>query len=326
MNTQLTTIPARKLRRSGRPALIPATIAAAGERAARRFIEDFTAEIANPNTRAAYARAVLRFLEWCEDRQRPLERIDPITVAAYIRQLTAENSKPLVKQHLAAIRGLFDYLVTGGIIPFNPAAAVRGPKYKVKKGKTPVLNQEEARALLNSIDTRTIAGLRDRALIAVMIYSFGRVGAVLALRVEDYYQQGKRWWVRLHEKGGKEIAMPVHHKAEEYLDAYLRAAGIWEQKKAPLFRSIDRDRKLTNRPMRRRKVLEMIKRRSRAAGLATTTNCHTFRATGITDYMRNGGKLETAQQMAGHESSRTTGLYVRTGDEVTLDEVERIGI
>ena len=221
---------------------------------------------------------------------------------------------------------MFNYLVTGGIIPFNPAASVRGPKYKVKKGKTPVLNQEEARTLLNSIDTKTIAGLRDRALIAVMIYTFGRVGAVLSMSVEDYYQQGKRWWVRLHEKGGKEIQMPVHHKGEDYLDAYLTAAGIREQKKAPLFRSIDRDRKLSDRPMQRRKVLEMIKRRSKAAGLSTTTNCHTFRATDITDYMRNGGKLETAQQMAGHESSRTTGLYVRTGDEVTLDEVERIAI
>ena len=326
MSTNLATIPPRKLRRSGRPAVIPATIAAAGEKAGRRFIQFFTAEIANPNTRQVYARAVFRFLEWCEDRDRQLERIDPVTVAAYIRQLTAENSKPMVKQHLAAIRGLFDYLVTGGIIPFNPAAAVRGPKYKVKEGKTPVLNEEEARALLNSIDTSRIAGLRDRALIAVMIYAFGRVGAVLSMRVEDYYQQGKRWWIRLHEKGGKEIAMPAHHKAEDYLDAYLTAARIWEEKKAPLFRSIDRNRQLTDRPMRRRKALEMIKRRVKAAGLSTTTSCHTFRATGITDYMRNGGKLETAQRMAGHESSRTTGLYIRTDDEVTLDEVERIAI
>ena len=249
---KLIRIPARKLGRAGFEAL-PATIAAAGEHASRRFIEFFTANIRNKNTRQAYGRAVREFFDWCEAHHRQLDQIDPITVAAYIEQ--HPGSKPSVKQHLAAIRMLFDYLVTGQVIPFNPAASVRGPKYATKRGKTPVLRPEEARALLDSINTSSIAGLRDRALIGVMVYSFARVGAVIGMRVEDYYRQGgKRWWFRLHEKGGKRHEVPAHHNAEEYLDRYLDAADIRPEKKSPLFRSIDRNRLITSNSIHRNNV------------------------------------------------------------------------
>ena len=324
MSGKLIKIPVRKLGRAGFEAL-PATIADAGERASRRFIEFFTANIRNKNTRQAYGRAVREFFDWCEAHHRRLDDIDPITVAAYIEQHA--GSKPSVKQHLAAIRMLFDYLVTGQVIPFNPAASVRGPKYSIKRGKTPVLRPEEARALLDSINTSSIAGLRDRALIGVMVYSFARVSAVVGMRVEDYYRQGgKRWWFRLHEKGGKRHEVPAHHNAEEYLDAYLDAAGIRPDKKSPLFRSIDRNRHITSNSMHRNNVLDMIKRRALAVGLPETINCHTFRATGITAYLENGGTIENAQAIAAHESPRTTKLYDRTSDEITLDEVERIAI
>jgi len=325
MNADLVPSSSRQLIPTGLSAL-PATISAAGENASRRFIEFFTANIRNPNTRAAYARAVRSFFDWCEEHGRELHEIDPVTVAAYIEQLGRERSKPTVKQHLAAVRMLFDYLVIGQIVPFNPAAAVRGPKHVVKKGKTPVLRADEARALLDSINTSSISGLRDRALIAVMVYSFSRVGAVVGMKVEDYYRQGKRWWLRLHEKGGKRHDVPAHHNAEEYLDAYLEAAGIWNEKKGPLFRSLDRRRRLTERPLHRVEVYMMIKRRAAAAGLPETINCHTFRATGITAYLENGGTIENAQAIAAHESPRTTKLYDRTSDEITLDEVERIAI
>ena len=119
----------------------------------------------------------------------------------------------------------------GQVVPANPAASVRGPTHVVRTGKTPVLQPTEARLLLDTIDTSTLAGLRDRALLAVMVYSFARVSAVVGMRVEDYYQQGKRWWLRLQEKGGKHHAVPVHHKAEAYLDAYLDAA----EKDSPLW-------------------------------------------------------------------------------------------
>jgi site-specific recombinase XerD len=221
---------------------------------------------------------------------------------------------------------LFDYLVTGQIVPVNPAAAVRGPKHVVKRGKTPVLRAEQARQLLGSIDTSNIVGLRDRAMLGVMCYTFARVGAVIGMRVEEYYENGKRGWFRLHEKGGKRHEVPAHHNAEVYMDEYLSAAGIGDQKKGPLFRSVDRSRVLTLNSMTRTDVLRMIKRRARHAGLPSSTCCHTFRATGITAYLENGGTVENAQAIAAHESPRTTKLYDRTSDQITLDEVERIAI
>ena len=304
--------------------LLPAIIAQAGDHAARRFIEFFTATIRNANTRRAYAKAVSDFLAWCEGHRLTLPSIEPVHVASYIEQLTQAKAAPTVKQHLAAISMLFDWLTSGGIIDFNPAASVRGPKYSVKRGKTPVLTAEEARRLLDSIDTGSLIGLRDRALIAVMVYSFARVGAALAMKVEDYYTEGRRAWFRLHEKGGKRHEVPAHHNAESYLDAYINAAGIATDRKGPLFRSIDRHRKMTSRPIDPRNALDIIKRRAKALGLPETICCHTFRATGITAYLENGGTIENAQAIANHESPKTTKLYDRTNDQITLDEVERI--
>src|ERR1700687_5486761 len=171
---------------------LPAAITAAGTHTSERFIEFFTANIRNRNTRMAYALAVRQFFDWCEQRGLGLEPIRPTTGAAYIEQLGAEMAKPSVKQHLAAIRQLFDYLVTGGILPSNPAGAVRGPKYVVKRGKTPVLSADQARQLLDSIDVTELSGLRDRALIGFMVYSFARVSAAATLRVEDYFELGNR--------------------------------------------------------------------------------------------------------------------------------------
>jgi len=312
---------------------VPAIISAAGKRASFRFIEFFTANIRNPNTRVSYGRAVREFCAWCEERGLELQDLNPVIVAGYVELLgnPVEKrgrgySKPSVKQHLAAIRMLFDYLVTGGILPMNPASSVRGPKYSIKRGKTPVLTAEEARQLLDSIDIDSIIGLRDRALIAVMVYSFSRVSAAVSLRVQDYFQSGKRWKFRFMEKGGKYNEVFAHHNAEAYVDAYIEAAGLWEERKSPLFRTIDRKLLLSPRAMHRTDALRMVKRRARAAGLSASTCNHTFRATGITAYLQNGGKVEVAQQIAGHESARTTGLYDRRDDEVSLDEVERIVI
>jgi integrase/recombinase XerD len=252
--------------------------------------------------------------------------VSPFIVATYIEGLTHQRSAPTLKQHLAAIRRLFDWLVVGQVLPINPAASVRGPKHVVKTGKTPVLTACEARQLLDSIDCRTIIGLRDRALLSVLVYSFARVSAGIGMNVADYYPQGRRMWFRLHEKGGKHHAVPAHHNAEAYLDAYLEAAGSNNAKTVPLFRTISRERKLTDRRMHRIDVLRMIKRRAAQAGLPTHIGCHTFRATGITCYLLGGGSLEHAQRIAAHESARTTKLYDRTCDAISLDEIERIVI
>ena len=195
---------------------LSALITGAGQGAALRFLEFFTVNIRNKNTRAAYARAAGDFLRWCEGQGiGELGRVQPVHVAAYIEQLQGERSAPTVKQHLACIRMLFDWLVTGQVMPSNPAHSVRGPRHSVSKGVTPVLSSEEATALLADMDISTVVGLRDRAIIAVMTYTFARVGAVVALAIEDYYAQKKRWWLRLREKNGKLNEMPCHHKLED---------------------------------------------------------------------------------------------------------------
>jgi site-specific recombinase XerD len=311
----------------GEPSGVPVVVLAAGKKAGLRFLEFFTANIRNPNTRRAYHRACLDFFRWCELGGLALDQIGPVHVAAYIERLGKDLARPSVKQSLAAIRMLFDWLVVGQVVPFNPASSVRGPRFTSKKGKTPVLSADEARQLLDAIDTSSVVGLRDRALIGLMVFTFARVGAATGMDVEDWYFQGRRWWVRLHEKGGKRHEMPAHHNLEEYMAAYIDAAGIAGGKGTPLFRTArGKTQQLTERRITQPEVYLMIRRRAGGAGIKTLISCHTFRATGITAYLKNGGKLEVAQQMAAHESARTTGLYDRRGDEISLDEVERIVI
>ena len=156
-------------------------------------------------------------------------------------------------------------------------------------------------------------------------YSFARVSVAVGMRRQDYFRQGLRGWLRLHEKGGKRHDVPAHHRAEQAVAAYVNVAGI-DDPKAPLFQSVDRAGRLSGRPMGRRAVLAMIKRRAAAAGLPASTCCHTFRATGITAYLSNGGTLEHAQRIAGHASPKTTKLYDRTADTISVDEIERIVI
>ena len=309
-------------------ATLPALVAAAGERAGMRFLEFFAANIRNPHTRRAYARAADDFLAWCADAGVPsIAAVQPVHVATWIEASTRTLAAPSVKQRLAALRHLFDWLVNGQVVPVNPAHTVRGPRHVVTCGQTPVLDPAEARALLDSIDTSTHAGLRDRALIGLMVYSFARIGAALGMAVEDVYTQNRRLWVRLREKGGKRHAMPCHHNLDEYLVAYLDGAALREDLKGPLFRTIGRGTsKLTRAVLPQANAYAMIRRRGAAAGIATKLGNHSFRATGITAYLKNGGTLEKAAAMANHASTRTTQLYDRRRDEVSLDEVERIVI
>ncbi len=303
-------------------------IAAAGERASFRFLEFFAANIRNPHTRRAYARAVKDFLAWCEDAGvHSIAQVQPLHVAAWVELQTREHAAPTAKQRLAAVRHLFDWLVMGQIMPVNPAASVRGPRHIVKSGKTPVLEPEEARELLDAIDVTTPAGLRDRALIALMVYSFARIGAALGMKVEDVFTQKRRLWVRLREKGGKQHEMPCHHNLETYLHAYIEGAGMADDPKGPLFRTIGRGTgKLTRTPLPQANAYAMIGRRAAAAGIETRVGNHSFRATGITAYLKNGGTLENAAAMANHASTRTTQLYDRRHDDISLDEVERVRI
>jgi integrase len=301
---------------------VPAVLAAAGNRARVRAREFFAANISNPNTREAYSRAVSDFCAWLEVRGLvSIADLQTLHVAAFIRELTGEFSVPTV-----------DWLVTGGILPFNLAAAVRGPKPSTKRGKTTVLSGAEARRILDAIPDTTpglpdLAGLRDRALIGLMVYSFARIGAAVGMRVDDVYEQQSRLWVRLHEKGGKRHDMPCHHNLEIYLRDYLARSGLAGQPKAFLFPTVLRGTgQLSTTALPREDAYAMVQRRATAAGITTKVGNHTFRATGVTTYLKNGGSLENAAAMANHASTRTTQLYDRRRDEMSLDEVERISI
>jgi site-specific recombinase XerD len=306
--------------------LLPALIANAGDQVAWRYIDFFTANIRNPHTRRAYARACHRFFAWCDDRGLTLATIRPFDVSTYIEARQQTHSAPDVKQQLAAVRMLFDWLIIGQVVPVNPAGAVRGPKHVVKAGKTPVLEGKEWRTLLESIPTERVRDLRDRALIATLTYSFARVTAALKMKVEDLRPKATGWQLRLHEKGGKHHTMPCHHALAEALRAYIAVAGIAEDRKGWLFRTSrgHTATALSEQPMTQPDAWRMIRRRAAAAGIHAPIGNHSFRATGITAYLANGGALEHAQEMAAHESPRTTKLYDRTKERLTQDEVERI--
>ncbi len=317
-------------------AVVPALIENAGKKAKRKFVEFFTTHIENDNTRAAYAEAVDRFLHWCQSLHLSIETIEPTLVALYFKKHCPEtrpykkHSKPTLKakstkkQHLAAVRQMFDHLTSSGVIEFNPASSVKGPKLVVEQGKTPVLGPEDATRLLDSIDLTKIAGLRDRALIGTLFYAFARIGAVLAMNVDDLYENGRTLWLRLHEKGGKNHEMPAHHQLAKYLDAYLDAAVIRGEKETPIFRTLDRKRNLTAKRMLRGDAYRVMQRRAKQAGITVPVCNHTGRASGLTDYMLNGGSLEDARAMANHSSSKVTRMYVRIDQKMKQAEVERV--
>jgi site-specific recombinase XerD len=296
---------------------VPDILHSDDERASVRAEEFFFAHIENSNTRAAYQRAVKGFFLYI--RQNGIQhfsQVTPIVISRWVQDMKSTNLETAtIKQRLAAVKGFLDYLTTGGVIPTNPAISVRGPKYSASRGKTPVLTGQQAAQLLASIDISTLSGLRDRTLIALMTYTFARIGAVTQMTVGDLFYERNRLWVRLHEKGGKRHEMPCHHTLEEYLLDYLEKTGLKYQADKPLFPSL-RSRQwgktllLTDRPLHRIEAWAVVN--------------HTFRATGITSYLENGGTLERARAMANHSSSRTTQLYDRRNDRANLDDVELI--
>ena len=301
---------------------VPVLIAQAGRHASEHFLEFFAAQIRNRNTRAAYVQVAVQFFDWCGERQLRLDTIRPLHVAAYIEGKQNVMSAPSIKQHLAGLRSLFNWLVVKQAVSSNPVLFVKGPKFSREVGVTPILEPAQMRTLLDSLAGHALKSLRDRAIIAVMGYTFARVSAVAGLRREDYSLAGKRPRLRLHEKGGKEKIAWLHHQAEEYLDAYLEATGPLDAK-VPLFQSVSKNHRLTGHAMSRTDMLRMVKNRCLATGLPPEICNHTFRGTGITVFLQNGGALEAAQGMAGHSDPRTTKLYDRRKDLATLSEIER---
>src|SRR6202521_2295886 len=303
----------------------PILIERAGPSTRKKFFEFFTVPIRNANTRAAYYRAIQQFLAWAERAgYQDLEDIEPITVAAYIEILQRRAAPPTVKQHMAAIRMLFSWLTEKGVLAMNPAREVKTERFSRTEGKTPAFVEGEVQTLLGAVDASTHTGFRDRALLGVLAYTFARIGAVVTLKVEDYYPSGKRFLLRFKEKGGKEKELPVHHKLEELLDEYLKATGLGDEPGSHLFpAALGKTGKLSRRPLVRTDAAEMLKRRLKQAGLPAHYSPHSFRATGITNFLENDGTLESAQRIAGHADSRTTNLYARRGQKVLLEDMER---
>lgn len=312
----------------------PPAIAEAPERVQFTVLEFFVARLRNGHTRRAYRIAIEGFLRFAEtlDGGSRLETITSLHVATWVEIMGRDGlTPPTIKQRLAAVRMFFRTLVERQILAGDPTATVRGPAYVARKGKTPILTGDETRLLMESIALDSLIGKRDRALIATMSYSFGRIGAVLGLRARDVFRQSRRLWLRFQEKGGRVLDVPCHHELEDILTNWIEAAGLSETPDAPLFQSFARalphsagTRILSGRAMSQSDAWEMLQRRARAAGIDTAICNHTFRATGITVYLKNRGTLEQAAIMAGHQSTRTTQLYDRRLDEVTLDEVEKI--
>jgi integrase/recombinase XerD len=304
---------------------VPALIADIGPEATKRYFEFFTVPIRNKNTRIAYYHAIGQFLDWCQRAGfRSPEDIEPITVAAYVEQ--HPGSPATIKQHMSAIRMLFSWLTEKGILAMNPVREVKPEKFSRSEGKTPAFDTDQVQKVLDRIDTSNEVGLRDRALLGTLAYTFARIGAVVNLKVDDYFQTGKRSMIRFREKGGKETEIPVHHKLEELLDRIWTYRVLQIGQPHPFFR-LPWARRESSGSGRRHESMQP--ECSNAGSKTPGCRMHSLpillvRATGITNFLENGGTLEVAQRIAGHADSRTTKLYDRRGQKVLLEDMERI--
>lgn len=304
----------------------PALIADAGHAAQFAWDEFFYGAVRNPHTRRSYGRAVRRFLHWCEYRRLALGQIAPAHVGRYLDGLPdAPSSK---KVYLAAIRRLFDLLVTRHAVVLNPAASVRGDRLAVVEGRTPEISVQQARRLLSCLDLSHVVGLRDRAIIAVLVYTAARVGAVARLRRGDFLDAGDQHCLQFLDKGGKAREIPVRHDLQGFIHEYLNAARLIDVPAgSPLFRTtVRRTKILTAATMTPGDIGRMVKRRLRDACLPSRISPHSFRVATVTDLLSQGVSLADVQNLAGHADPRTTRLYDRRGRRVTRNIVERISI
>jgi len=306
---------------------LPAIIEQAGHNARFAFEEFFHAKIRNAHTRRAYRRSVLRFLEWCELRNRQLQQVSPADVGIYLDELSLCIASK--KQVLAGLRHFFDGMVTRHAIALNPALSVRGERYQVIEGKTPEITIKQARTLLASIDTNTVVGLRDKAIISILVYTASRIGAVATLKVKDLYDIGDQYCLHFIDKGGKSREFPVRHDLQQLLRNYLQGTSLQlgDQNDRPLFlTTIRRTGVLSDRTMSAGDMGRMIKRRMKSCELPPRLSAHSFRVAVITNLLNQSLPLEDVQNLAGHADPRTTRLYDRRQKTVTRNIVERISI
>jgi site-specific recombinase XerD len=308
---------------------LPEILSRAGKAAVFAADEFFFGRIRNEHTRAAYLHAVRQFLLWAEAHDLELVGITPKNVGQYFDELRKKSTSIATrKQHLAALRHFFDGLVTRHAMILNPALSVRGERYQVVEGKTPEITVKDVRTLLASLDTSTVVGLRDRAIVAILVYTAARAGAVASLRRGSFYHAGDQWMLHFEEKGGKSREIPVRYDLEQMVCAYIDAAVLRDAPKhSPLFRTAYRKTgRLTETAVAGVDICRMVKRRLKDAGLSTLLSPHSFRVTTITDLLEQGVALEDVQRLAGHADPRTTRLYDRRQKKITRNIVERISI
>jgi site-specific recombinase XerD len=295
------------------------------DKTAETFLELLGARVRNPNTRSAYRVAWRSFLAFCSARQLELEHVKAYHVGAWLDQHPGGRSTQ--RQHLAAVRLLFDHLMMRGVVEYNPAARAKPPRLVREFSHTPVFEEAEIEAFLDSITENSPKDVRDKAIFCVLLYSWCRVSALVNLAVADYYERAGQRWLRFQEKRGKEHEVPVHSKAREAIDRWLEASGLSSNPAAPLFPAFGKGRaSIELKPLDRRSILKLVEKRATASGIIKRVCCHSFRATGITEYMNSGGTIEIAQQIAGHKSPSTTRIYDRSRDLLTIEEIERVQI
>jgi site-specific recombinase XerD len=304
---------------------LPASIRAAGPAAGFAWEEFFQGHIRNQHTRTSYLRAVRRFLRWFEEKNVELPRITPGMVGQYFNDLPL--SAPSKKLHLAAIRALFDVLVNRHVVVLNPAHHVRTERYSADEGKTPTITVELAKKLLASIKLESLLDYRDRAIIAVLIYTAARAGAVAKLRLRDFAPEAGQFALRFSEKGGKSRCIPCRHDLQKFLHDYLFVTGLDGAKgDAPLFRTLGKDGRFSERSVSGIDICRLVKRRLQAAGLPNNLSPHSFRSGTATDLLSQGISLEDVQTLLSHSDVRTTRLYDRRQRQVTRNIVERISV
>lgn len=293
--------------------------------AAEALLDSVLAKLRNRNTRAAYLFGWRNFFDWCAQNGLSLDGVRPRHVGLWLDGHT--GSAATARQHLASVRFLCQELLLRGFLDQNPALAVRGPRLDVEKGLTPVLKDEEVSRFLAGIGSRRLIDKRDYALFSVLVYTFCRVSALTRLRVEDYRGRAGSPCLRFREKRGKVFELPLHPRAQAAVDAWLAAATLERFPDRPLFPAFEADREtLSERPLDRSSVWVRVKRRLVDAGLEARYRCHSFRATGITLFLANGGELRVAGRIARHRQITTTQRYDRTEDAVLAQELDRVRI
>lgn len=305
---------------------VPQLVQKAGPAGTFTWEEFFLARISNPHTRVAYERVIRRFLGWVESYATDLAQVTPAMVGVFLRELKV--SPPSQKLALSALRSFFQLLTERHLVVLNPAASVRSERFRVDEGRTPEITPLQSRTLLQSIDVTSIVGTRDKAVIATLIFTAARAGAVANLKRGHLQQESGQWILLFREKNGVQRKIPVRHDLQLMLQDYLDDADLLGiDRELPLFRSFQgRSARLSSKPITAIDICRMVKKRCHEAGLSNSLSPHGFRVGTITDLLKQGVPLEDVSFLAGHADMRTTRLYDRRQREVTRNIVERISV